>query len=97
METCFKYSQIENIRYANVLIIASSILQNLFDSKLYHGDIKPSNISMSPGFQPKLFDYDISVILSKFPNIDADIVIEEIRGLTPEFAPPEILSLYLKG
>ena len=52
---------------------------------------------MSSGFQPKLFDYDISVILSKVPNIDANIVMEEIRGLSSEFAAPEILELYLSG
>ena len=64
METCFQYSTIGNVLYANVMIIASSILQNLYDAKLYHGDIKPSNISMNIGVQPQLFDYDISVILS---------------------------------
>jgi hypothetical protein len=62
---------------------------------LYHGDIKPSNIGITPGGAPKLLDFGLARALSLDTAAGADRATGEARaplGGTWAYVPPEVLE-----
>src|SRR6185437_1150814 len=67
-----------------------SAVQYAHQRMVIHRDLKPSNILVTPDGTPKLLDFGIAKALE--PNVvpaSADLTINTMRILTPEYASPE--------
>ena len=81
-----------------ILTAITSIMSDLQKIKMFHCDIKPSNISINESWKAKLFDYDVSIIdFEPFPSgadLDGDYCFTT-RGASIEYSAPELLERLL--
>jgi non-specific serine/threonine protein kinase/serine/threonine-protein kinase len=66
-----------------------SAVQYAHQNLVVHCDIKPSNILVANGGEPKLLDFGIAKLLQTDSEQEAELTATALRVMTPEFASPE--------
>ncbi len=71
------------------IVELANILTHLHQNQLVHGDIKPSNLIVTPYCDFKLIDFGVSRILSSRQDPHQQ---DPLRAITPSYATPERLK-----